>query len=390
MKLTFHWFLPTYGDSRHIVGGGHGVPAGAAGGARPATLAYLGQIARSAEQLGFVGALTPTGAWCEDAWLTTAMLTEVTESLKFLVAFRPGLVSPTLAAQMAATFQRHSEGRLLLNVVVGGEAHEQRAYGDFLTKDERYERADEFLHIVRSLWKGGPVTFAGRHERVEEATIPRRPDPEPPLYFGGSSKAAGPVAARHSDVYLTWGEPPADVATKIDWMRQEASQAGRRLRFGIRLHIITRDTAEAAWAEAQRLLDGIDPESIRKIQAGLARSESVGQKRMIALHKGGSTANLEVAPNLWAGIGLVRGGAGTALVGSHTEVAARIKEYADLGISEFILSGIPHLEEAYWFGEGVLPQLQRDGLWSHPRGDDSKPADVVDVPFSPAATRAAQ
>jgi alkanesulfonate monooxygenase len=390
MKLTFHWFLPTYGDSRHIVGGGHGVPAGSAGGARPATLAYLGQIARSAEQLGFVGALTPTGAWCEDAWLTTAMLTEVTESLKFLVAFRPGLVSPTLAAQMAATFQRHSEGRLLLNVVVGGEAHEQRAYGDFLSKDERYQRADEFLHIVRSLWKGdGPVTFAGRHESVEEATIPRRPEPEPPLYFGGSSKAAGPVAARHSDVYLTWGEPLADVAAKVEWMRREAEQVGRALRFGIRLHVITRDTSEAAWAEAQRLLEGIDPESIRRIQAGLARSESVGQKRMIALHKG-STANLEVAPNLWAGVGLVRGGAGTALVGSHTEVAARIREYAGIGISEFIMSGIPHLEEAYWFGEGVLPQLQRDGLWNHPRGADSKPAGEVDVPFSPAATRAAQ
>jgi alkanesulfonate monooxygenase len=191
-------------------------------------------------------------------------------------------------------------------------------------------------------------------------------------------------------VYLTWGEPFADVGAKIDWMRREAKQVGRTLRFGIRLHVITRDTAEAAWAEAQRLLEGIDPEAIRKIQAGLARSESIGQKRMIALHKG-STANLEVAPNLWAGIGLVRGGAGTALVGSHTEVAARIKEYADLGITEFILSGIPHLEEAYWFGEGVLPQLQRDGLWSHPRGSEARSVlGTVDVPFSPAATRAAQ
>jgi alkanesulfonate monooxygenase len=400
MTLTFHWFLPTYGDSRHIVGGGHGTPAGAAGGQRPASLAYLGQIARSAEQLGFVGALTPTGAWCEDAWLATAMLTEVTESLKFLVAFRPGLLSPTLAAQMAATFQRHSNGRLLLNVVVGGEAHEQRAYGDFLSKDERYERADEFLHVVRSLWDGGPVTFNGRHQRVEEATIPRRPDPVPPLYFGGSSKAAGPVAARHSDVYLTWGEPPADVAAKIEWMRAEAAKAGRTLRFGIRLHVITRDTSEAAWAEAQRLLEGIDPEAIKKIQAGLARSESVGQKRMIALHGGGSTANLEVAPNLWAGVGLVRGGAGTALVGSHTEVAQRIKEYADLGIGEFIMSGIPHLEEAYWFGEGVLPILRREGLWTHPDalgprgaagqrpgGSSNFAADEVDIPFSPAATR---
>ncbi len=120
MTLTFHWFLPTYGDSRYLVGGGHGTATTMTGGSRPATLAYLGQIARSAEQLGFVGALTPTGAWCEDAWLSTAMLSEVTERLKFLVAFRPGLLSPTLGAQMAATFQRHSGQRLLLNVVTGG------------------------------------------------------------------------------------------------------------------------------------------------------------------------------------------------------------------------------------------------------------------------------
>ena len=386
MSLTFHWFLPTYGDSRYIVGGGHGIPAGAAGGARAATLGYLGQIARSAEQLGFVGALTPTGAWCEDAWLTTAMLTEVTESLKFLVAFRPGLLSPTLAAQMATTFQRHSHGRLLLNVVVGGEPHEQRAYGDFLNKDERYARCDEFLHIVRSLWRGGPVDFKGRHLQVEGATIPQLPEPTPPLYFGGSSDAAGPVAARHTDVYLTWGEPLEPVARKVEWIRKLAGAEGRSVRFGIRLHVITRDTAAAAWAEAQRLLAALDPESIRKIQAGLARSESVGQKRMIELHKAGSTDNLVVGPNLWAGVGLVRGGAGTALVGSHSEVAERIKEYASVGITEFVMSGVPHLEEAYWFGEGVLPLLERAGLWAHPLGRRADSASV-DIPFSPAATR---
>jgi alkanesulfonate monooxygenase len=113
VSLKFHWYLPTNGDGRDLVGGGLGIATGATGPIRPATIAYLGQIARSAEQLGFEAALTPTGAWCEDAWLTTAMLTEATERLKFLVAFRPGLVSPTLAAQMAATFQRHSGGRLL-------------------------------------------------------------------------------------------------------------------------------------------------------------------------------------------------------------------------------------------------------------------------------------
>ena len=208
----------------------------------------------------------------------------------------------------------------------------------------------------------------------------------PPLYFGGSSDAAGPVAARHTDVYLTWGEPLEPVARKVEWIRKLASAAGRSVRFGIRLHVITRDTAEAAWAEARRLLAAVDPESIRKIQAGLARSESVGQKRMIELHQGGSADSLVVGPNLWAGVGLVRGGAGTALVGSHTEVAERIKEYASVGITEFILSGVPHLEEAYWFGEGVLPLLERVGLWAHPLGRRGATS-AVDIPFSPAATR---
>ncbi|RKT88252.1 alkanesulfonate monooxygenase [Saccharopolyspora antimicrobica] len=377
MSLTFHWFLPTYGDSRYLVGGGHGVATtNTATGSRPATLAYLGQIARSAEQLGFEGALTPTGAWCEDAWLSTAMLAEVTERLKFLVAFRPGLLSPTLGAQMAATFQRHSGKRLLLNVVTGGESAEQRAYGDFLDKDARYARCDEFLHVVRGLWRGERVDFEGEHVHVEGAELARTPDPVPALYFGGSSPAAGTVAAKHADVYLTWGEPPQKVAEKVEWIRALAAEQGRAPRFGIRLHVISRDTSEQAWAEARRLLDALDPATISRVQEGLGRSESEGQRRMLELH-GGSTANLEIYPNLWAGVGLVRGGAGTALVGSHAEVAERIEEYHALGIDEFVLSGHPHLEEAYWFGEGVLPILERKGLWRHPAGAaDAAPASI--------------
>ncbi len=347
MSLHFHWFLPTNGDGRDIVGGGHGVATGSAGTVRPASLGYLGQIARSAEQLGFEAALTPTGAWCEDAWLVTGMLTEVTERLKFLVAFRPGLVSPTLAAQMAATFQRYSSGRLLLNVVTGGETAEQQAYGDFLGKAQRYQRCAEFLDIVTRLWRGETVSHDGEHLRVEGARLSRRPDPVPALYFGGSSAEAGPVAARYSDVYLTWGEPPDAVDAKLRWMDGLARQAGRTLRYGIRLHVSTRDTSHEAWLQANRLIEGIDEAMIRKVQEGLAHSESEGQRRMRQLH-GGSPGDLEVSPNLWAGVGLLRGGAGTALVGSHTEVADRIEEYAALGISEFILSGYPHLEEAYW------------------------------------------
>jgi alkanesulfonate monooxygenase len=375
VTLTFHWFLPTNGDGRGIVGGGHGAQTGSAAAARPVTVAYLGQIARSAEQLGFEGVLTPTGLWCEDAWLSTAMLVEVTERLKFLVAFRPGLLSPTLAAQMAASYQRLSGGRLLLNVVTGGEGAEQRAYGDQLDKDARYARTGEFLHIVRGLLRGERVTYQGRHLTVEDAQLQRLPDRLPDIYFGGSSAAAGPVAAEHADVYLTWGERPDAVAEKLGWIGKLAAERGRTLRSGIRLHVITRDTAEEAWAQAQHLLDGIDPATVEQVQANLARSESEGQRRMLALH-GGKRDGLTIAPNLWAGVGLVRGGAGTALVGSHTEVADRIEDFHRLGITEFILSGYPHLEEAYWFGEGVLPILQARGLWNHPAAPRTEPPSV--------------
>jgi alkanesulfonate monooxygenase len=362
MSLTFHWFLPTYGDSRNLIAGGHGTSMR---GDRPATLRYLNQVAAAAEQAGFESVLTPTGAWCEDAWLTTAMLVQETERLKFLVALRPGLLSPTLAAQMAATFQWQSEGRLLLNVVTGGEPKEQLAYGDSLSKADRYARCGEFLGVVRQLWaREGPVTFEGEHVSVENALLQRRPDPVPPIYFGGSSPEAGDVAAEHADTYLTWGEPPPAVADKVDWIRRLASQRGRSLSYGIRLHVISRDTSEQAWAEAGRLLETIPPGEIERVQAGLAQSESEGQKRMRDLHRGKShdLRSLEVAPNLWSGVGLVRGGAGTALVGSHEEVSERISEYADLGIDHFILSGYPHLEEAWQFAEGVVPALARRGL----------------------------
>ena len=384
-----HWFLPTYGDSRFIVGGGHGVPAGAARGDRPASIGYLSSIVRGAEDLGFVSALTPAGAWCEDAWLTTAMLARESERLAFLIALRPGLISPTLAAQMASTFVRHAPGRLLLNIVTGGEPAEQRAYGDFEDKAARYARSDEFLTIFGALVRGESITYRGEHLSVESAQLHSPPTANIPIYFGGSSAEAGPVAARHSDVYLTWGEPPAAVAKKIDWIRGLAREQGRSPRFGIRLHVIARDSSDAAWAEAGRLLGGLDEQTIRATQAGLAKSESTGQANMRALHAEHRASGdwrdpraLEVAPNLWAGVGLVRGGAGTALVGSHTEIADRIAEYHAAGIDEFVLSGYPHLEELYWFGEGVLPVLAGRGL--APAAGPAAPGGTVSAPFQTA------
>ncbi|MFF8730609.1 LLM class flavin-dependent oxidoreductase [Streptomyces sp. NPDC015171] len=363
MTVRLHWFLPTGGDGRTLVDRHAYGPAEArrATGVRAPDIEYLAQIAKAAEQLGFEAVLTPTGTWCEDAWLTTAALAQHTERLKFLVAFRPGLLSPTLAAQMAATYQRVTRGRLLLNVVTGGDSAEQRRFGDHLDHDQRYARTDEFLSVVRGVWRGEPYDFRGAHYQVEGGLAVLPPDPVPQLFFGGSSPAAGPVAARHADVYLTWGEPPAQVREKTDWIRSLAEREGRTVRFGIRLHTISRDSSAEAWATAQRLLDDLDADTIAAAQAALGRSESVGQRRMLELH-GGARDRLEIHPNLWAGVGLVRGGAGTALVGSHAEVADRIEEYHSLGIEHFVLSGYPHLEEAYWFGEGVIPELAARGL----------------------------
>ena len=366
MPITAHWFLPTNGDSRSDLSLGNAVGSQGSrvvagdGSERAPTVGYIGQIARSAEQLGFDGALTPTSSWCEDGWVMGAALSQVTERFKFLIAYRPGLLSPLLAAQMAATFQRVSGGRLLLNVVTGGDDVEQRRFGDGLSKPERYARAGEYLHVLRELWTGEPVDFSGEHVEIRGAQL--IPDPVwPEIYLGGSSAEALDVAAAHADVYLTWGEPPAAVAEKLARVRERADRAGRELRFGIRLNVIARDTDDDAWAEADRLLAGLDPDQIARSQSIQRASQSEGQARMVALHNG-RTDSLEVSPNLWAGVGLVRGGAGTALVGSHETVAERIAEYHALGIDKFILSGYPHLEEVYRVGEGVLPVLRRRGL----------------------------
>jgi len=369
MTIHVHWYLPTNGDSRDIVGSGDRSQETltAVTGFRAPTVDYLGQVARSAEQLGYEAVLTPTGTWCEDAWIFTAALTQVTSRLKFLVAFRPGFISPTLAAHQAATFQRVSGGRLLLNVVTGGDPVEQRRFGDQLDHDQRYQRTEEFLAVLRGVSGAEPpFSFSGAHYEIEQAAIDFGEYALPPVFFGGASPAAERAAARQADVYLAWGETPAQIAERLDRMRSLAAAAGRTLAFGIRLHVLSRDTSAAAWAEADRLLMRISPERVRQVQQSFAGTESVGQQRMTALHTAyqgnGDRSALEVSPNLWAGYGLVRGGAGTALVGSHAEVADRIEEYHGLGIDHFILSGQPHLEEAYHFAEGAAAELRQRGL----------------------------
>ena len=348
-NINVFWFLPTHGDGRYL---------GTTEGGRPVDLAYLQQVALAADNLGFYGVLIPTGKSCEDSWLVASALAPITKRLRYLVAVRPGLQPPTLAARMATTLDRLSEGRLLINVVTGGDPVENKGDGIFLNHSERYEVTKEFLDVYSRLMRGEKVDYEGQHIHVEGAEVLFPPVQEngPPLYFGGSSDAAIDVAAEQIDTYLTWGEPPEQVAEKLAVVQERAAARGRKLEYGIRLHVIVRETEQEAKAAAEKLIGHLDEDTIAQAQKIFARMDSAGQARMSALHKG-SRDNLYISPNLWAGVGLVRGGAGTALVGSPEQVAERIREYQALGVTNFILSGYPHLEEAHRVAELLLPLL---------------------------------
>ncbi|MEJ1934366.1 FMNH2-dependent alkanesulfonate monooxygenase [Nostoc sp. NIES-2111] len=348
------WFIPTHGDGRYL---------GTATGGRAVNFQYFRQIAQAVDDLGYTGALLPTGRSCEDAWIVASSLLPLTRQMRFLVAIRPGLTSPAVAARMAATFDRLSGGRLLINIVTGGDPVELAGDGLHLSHDRRYELTDEFLTVWRSLASGEQTNFQGEYLDIRDGKLlfPPVQKPHPPLWFGGSSPIAQEIAAKHVDVYLTWGEPPAQVAQKIATVRRLAEAQGRKLRFGIRLHVIVRETETEAWDAANQLIKYVDDDAIAKAQKAYARMDSEGQRRMSQLHKGSREA-LEISPNLWAGVGLVRGGAGTALVGDPDTVAARILEYTELGIETFILSGYPHLEEAYRVAELLFPRLPLNNL----------------------------
>ena len=360
--MKIFWFIPTHGDSRYL---------GSTKGARAATFEYFKQVAIAADSLGYEGVLLPTGRSCEDSWILAASLIDATRRLKFLVALRPGLVQPVQSARMAATLDRLSGGRLLVNLVTGGDAEELAGDGLFLEHSKRYELSREFMTIYRETLcrshDGAPFDFDGEHLKVQGAKLlyPPVQNPYPPMFFGGSSEEAHELCAEQLDTYLTWGEPPAAVAEKLADVRRRATRHGRTLQYGIRLHVIVRETEDEAWRAAAELVSELDEATVAAAQQKLTKLDSVGQRRMAELNKGrlnkrNVREGLEVAPNLWAGVGLVRGGAGTALVGNPQQVADRITEYAVLGLDYFIFSGYPHLEEAHRFAELVFPLLPLD------------------------------
>jgi alkanesulfonate monooxygenase len=323
---------------------------------------YLRLLAQTIDQSGLDGALIAGGPGGHDLWTFSSFLASATESMKFIIAQHPGTLSPLLLAQQAATFDHFSKGRLIINVVNGDENMPGK-YGVFLPHDERYALADEYWGVWKRLIIGETVDFDGKYIKLRGAKLSLEPyqKPRPELNFGGSSPAAMAVAAKHVDTYLTWGEPPPQAGEKIAQVRKLAAAQGRTLRYGVRIYVIVRETREEAWAATQWLYDKIDKDTVQATRRVTGSSGSEGQRRMDELV--GSTLpkdarDLEVYPDIWAGVGLVRVGPGTAIVGDPETVVARLRDYEAQGFDVFILSGFPLLEEAQRFSDLVLPLLR--------------------------------
>ena len=343
----FSWFLPTSGDLESF--GYDGVQ-------RAATLDYLIQVSRAAEAAGFVSVLIPVGDACEDAWVVGGMIAAKTDKLKMLVAVRPGFVAPVVAAKMVSTFDLMMPGRLLVNVVTGGFPAELAADGDFTPHDGRYERTAEFIDVMKKYWTERKFDHQGKFYRVEgcKPMVKCATQPYPKLYAGGASGPAEDIFAREIDTYLLWGESTPQMAERIARMKEKAAANGRELRFGVRFHVLSRDTHEEAIAAAEQQMAGVTAEQVARVQSVLTATDSAGESRQRAFV---AREDLWVEPNLWAGVGQVRRGIGVTVIGSHEEVARKFLAFHDMGLSFFILSGYPHLEEAENAGRTWMPRF---------------------------------
>jgi alkanesulfonate monooxygenase len=323
---------------------------------------YLLRFARAHEDAGFDRVLVPYHSNGPDAILTIAQVAAATSRIKLMLAHRPGFVSPTLAARQLATLDHFSGGRLGVHIISGGSDLEQRRDGDYLDHDRRYARTDEYLEILRRVWSSDkPFDHEGAHYRFEQAFSEVKPAQKPhiPIFFGGASDAAIPVAGRHADIYALWGESLDQVRDLTGRVRAEAARNGREIGFSVSFRPILAETEDKAWERAERIL-----EEIRRLRAGNARlhpaytgpQQSEGARRLLAAAERGA----RVDKRLWTAIAKETGARynSTALVGTPDQVAEALLDYYDLGVTTFLIRGFDPLEDATDYGRELIPRTR--------------------------------
>ncbi|HKX28907.1 MAG TPA: LLM class flavin-dependent oxidoreductase [Blastocatellia bacterium] len=345
--LEMLWFCQLASDNEFL---------GAGGGRRP-TLEYLSSLVETAAEMGFESLLTATNYHAiHETWTVSMATLARTRGAGLLVAVRPGMFHPAIFAKMVSTAANLFPGRVQLNIVTGSNPAENAMYGDFEDHDTRYARTREFTSLLLRLWNEPQVSHSSDLYRFEGAIVEPKPRSPVPIYLGGHSRQAQRIAAEFADVYLLWGDTLPVIESRLESMREHLKETGRAVRFGLRCHVIVRETEAEAWQAAERLISRIDPAVRGNFVEATARVDSEGQQRQAAL---AASPSLVVEPNLWAGIGLARSGVAVAIVGNPNQVAAKLRAYQSLGVSTFILSGYPHWEECRRFGELVMPLLRR-------------------------------
>ena len=317
---------------------------------------HVEKVARAHEASGFDRALVAFHSTSPESILVAGHAAAATSRLGLMIAHRPGFTQPTLAARQFATLDQFTRGRVAVHIITGGDDAEQRQDGDFLTKDERYARTDEYLDVVKRTWTSEtPFDHEGRFYRFERAFSTVKPVQKPhiPIYFGGASDAAIPVAGRHADIYALWGETHDQVRELTARVRAAAAVHGRRPRFSLSLRPILADTEERAWKRADEFLERA---TALIHQTGFARSrEPVNSGSLRLLEAAARGPRLD--RRLWTGMAALTGARGnsTALVGTPEQVAEALIDYYDLGVTTFLIRGFEPHADAVDYGRTLIP-----------------------------------
>ncbi|WP_312166079.1 LLM class flavin-dependent oxidoreductase [Phenylobacterium sp.] len=321
--------------------------------------AYLAAHAKAHEYAGFDRVLIGYNSAAPDGFQVAAYAAQQTEKLKFLLAHRPGFTSPTLAARQLATLDHLSDGRLAVHIITGGSDEEQQRDGDFLTKQERYARTDDYITVLKKAWTSvGPFDHEGPHYRVKgaPAAVKTLQQPHIPVFFGGASDEAVEIAGRQADVYALFGETLEQVREIVTRVRAAAARNGREIKFSLSLRPILGRTEEDAWARAERILE--DARALRAGGGGVPTRYATarGGQRLLEAAAGGKVRD----KRLWTEIAALTGAQGnsTSLVGTPEQVVESLLDYYDLGITKFLFRGFDPLEDAIEYGRELLPQLR--------------------------------